>query len=102
MGGDGSLDPKEKSGTSQSGTCREWRSFARWEEARGGRLLAAVRFVVVAYGVNVAERDLGGGALGCRGLIAMGRRSATNFGGTAVVEVLEAAGGGEVGSGTPI
>jgi len=39
----GSSDLEGKKAARPSGeTCREWRSFARGEEARGGRLLAAV------------------------------------------------------------
>src|SRR6516225_11817408 len=69
--------------------------------ARAVSLLAAVNVVVVASGVDLTEVGLRARSLRIRRLGAVRSGSAANFGGTAVIEVLEAACGGEVGAGAP-
>ena len=64
-------------------------------------LLAAVSVVVMAGGVDLTEVRLRGGSLRIRRLGAVRNGGAANFGGTAVVEVLEAAVGGEGRAGAP-
>jgi hypothetical protein len=63
--------------------------------------LAAVNVVVVAGGIDLTEVSLRAGSLGIGRLGAVRGRRAANFGGAAVVEVLETAAGGEIGAGTP-
>src|SRR5215469_11353413 len=56
---------------------------------------------MVASGVDLTEVGLRAGSLRIRRLGAVRSGSAANFGGAPVVEVLEAAGGAEVGAGAP-
>ena len=70
--------------------------------AKGMGLLAAVGVVVVAYCVDLTERGWGAGSLlSWCGLAAMGDGGSADLGGTSIIEVLEAACGGEGGSGAP-
>jgi hypothetical protein len=66
-------------------------------------LLAAVGVVVVADGVDLTERGLAAGSLlSWCGLGAMGDGGSADLGGTSIIEVLEAASGGEGRSGAPV
>jgi hypothetical protein len=61
--------------------------------------LAAVGFVVVTDGVDLAQRGLDAGVLGAAWLDVMGGGGSPDLRGAAIVEVLEATGCGEVGFG---
>ena len=89
-------------GTLNFETCREWRKHCWPGMSPAKGLLAAVGVVVVAYCVDLTERGLGAGSLlSWCGLAAMGDGGSADLGGTSIIEVLEAACGGEGGSGAP-